>query len=186
MLSSEPSNGMLLFFLGISIGIMSTVLANKREVDKLNGLLKQTENLVQDLHDELEMKEMLSVKELVNEDYQSLQTDNRSSFNQENIESSSEPELLDEFIKYDLEKPIDQRAENPELMSKIEAELEAELERLELTLKAESLERISDFVEVRSHLTIVELNWVGNILFKFGTLWPFSSDIKYGYFFMDG
>ncbi|KAM7484433.1 hypothetical protein LguiA_000442 [Lonicera macranthoides] len=33
-------------------------------------------------------------------------------------------------------------------MSKIEEELEAELERLELTLRAESLERISDFVEL--------------------------------------
>lgn len=33
-------------------------------------------------------------------------------------------------------------------MSKIEAELEAELERLELNMKASTLESISDFVEV--------------------------------------
>jgi hypothetical protein len=47
----------------VSIGILS----NKKEFDTLKGTLKQMENLVQDLQDELEMKEGLTVKELLNE-----------------------------------------------------------------------------------------------------------------------
>lgn len=43
---------MLLFFIGITIGIMYTIIAHKREVDKLNELLKQTQKLVEDLHEE--------------------------------------------------------------------------------------------------------------------------------------
>ncbi|KAK9278863.1 hypothetical protein L1049_028442 [Liquidambar formosana] len=43
------TDGTLLFYLGFSIGIISSVMANKREVDKLKEVLKQTENLVQDL-----------------------------------------------------------------------------------------------------------------------------------------
>ena len=40
----------------------------------MNDLLKQTENLVQDLQDELEMKDSLTVKELAIEDYGSQDT----------------------------------------------------------------------------------------------------------------
>lgn len=54
---------LLLFSTGVSIGILS----NKKEFDTLKGTLKQMENLVQDLQDELEMKEGLTVKELLNE-----------------------------------------------------------------------------------------------------------------------
>jgi len=51
----------------VSIGILSSSLLNKKEFDTLKGTLKQMENLVQDLQDELEMKEGLTVKELPNE-----------------------------------------------------------------------------------------------------------------------
>ncbi|CBI27291.3 unnamed protein product, partial [Vitis vinifera] len=109
--SQGSPNGMFLFFLGITIGVMATLVASKREVDKLNEQLKQTENLVEDLHEELEMKDFLTVKDLTNEE------------------------------------PDNQNTENSELISKIEAELEAELERLEQNMKASSsLERLSDFV----------------------------------------
>ncbi|KAA8532898.1 hypothetical protein F0562_032985 [Nyssa sinensis] len=121
--SQGSPSGMLLFFIGIT-----------------------TENLAQDLHEELEMKGMLTVKELANEDNQSQKTID-CSFNREPIASSSKQEP-DESTKYDSKEPDDHKAENPELMSKIEAELEAELERLELNMKASSLERISDFVEL--------------------------------------
>jgi len=57
---------LLLFSIGVSIGILSS-LSNKKEFDTLKGTLKQMENLVQDLQDELEMKEGLTVKELPNE-----------------------------------------------------------------------------------------------------------------------
>ena len=57
---------LILFSIGVSIGILSS-LSNKKEFDTLKGTLKQMENLVQDLQDELEMKEGLTVKELPNE-----------------------------------------------------------------------------------------------------------------------
>lgn len=58
---------MLIFSTGISIGIVSSSLSNKKGLDTLKGTLKQMENLVQDLQDELDMKEGLTVKELPNE-----------------------------------------------------------------------------------------------------------------------
>uniref|UniRef100_K3Z4J6 Uncharacterized protein n=1 Tax=Setaria italica TaxID=4555 RepID=K3Z4J6_SETIT len=103
---------LLLFSTGLSIGILSSSLSNKKEFDTLKGTLKQMENLVQDLQDELEMKEGLTVKELPNE-------------------SSGEHDV------------------DPEPMSKIEAELEAELARLELNITSKRLEEeTSDFNEV--------------------------------------
>ena len=36
---------LLLFLLGINIGIMSTIVANKTKLDKLNDVLKQAKNL---------------------------------------------------------------------------------------------------------------------------------------------
>jgi hypothetical protein len=45
----------------VSIGILLSSLSNKKEFDSLKGTLKQMENLVQDLQDELEMKEGLTV-----------------------------------------------------------------------------------------------------------------------------
>ncbi|KAA8542548.1 hypothetical protein F0562_023700 [Nyssa sinensis] len=143
------SHGVLLFCLGISVGIISSVLANKRELEKLNELLKQTENLVQDLQDELEMKDSLTVKELTNEDYQS--QDTRDCFYNSRAPHSCSPEQnLGESTKCDVKELHNQKAqEYSESMSKIEAELEAELERLELNMNSSSLEgKLSDLVEL--------------------------------------
>ncbi|XP_073134976.1 uncharacterized protein [Henckelia pumila] len=98
-IAQGSSDGTLLFYLGLTMGMVSSFLKNKREMEKLDKLLRQKENLVQDLQEELEMKDSLTVKELAVEDYES----------QDNS--------------------CDQMAE--ESLSKIEAELEAELERLE-------------------------------------------------------
>lgn len=85
-------------------------MASQAEVSKVKQELKQTENLVHDLEDELEMKDSLIVKEL------------------------------------DIEKA----AENSESISNIEAELEAELERLEINMNSSNIEiRLSDMIEVR-------------------------------------
>ncbi|KAK2994741.1 hypothetical protein RJ640_007998 [Escallonia rubra] len=155
--SSESSDGMLLFFLGIAMGISATVVARKREVEKLQELLRRTENLVEDLQEELEMKDMVTVKEFANENYQSQGTNHHASYNKE-VDTSSSLQKLDEPINNDVRQPIDQKEENPELMSKIEAELEAELERLELNLQASSLETISDYVELDPdfHVDVVQ------------------------------
>jgi hypothetical protein len=52
---------------GVTLGILSCCLSNKKELEALKGTLKRMENLVQHLQDELEMKEGLTVKELHNE-----------------------------------------------------------------------------------------------------------------------
>ncbi|XP_010483765.1 PREDICTED: uncharacterized protein LOC104762215 [Camelina sativa] len=99
----------MLLQIGISIGIMSSFMANQAEVSKVKQELKQTENLVHDLEDELEMKDSLIVKEI----------------------------------------DIAKAAENSESISNIEAELEAELERLEINMNSSNTEtRLSDLIEM--------------------------------------
>ncbi|GFY98418.1 hypothetical protein Acr_12g0009590 [Actinidia rufa] len=95
--SQGSSNGMLLFFIGITIGIMKQSIA--RPVTRKQLCLPPN-------------------------GYQR------------------------ECTKHNSKELDDDKVENGELMSKIEAELEAELERLELNMKASTLERISDFVEL--------------------------------------
>ncbi|MCL7044382.1 hypothetical protein MKW94_018882 [Papaver nudicaule] len=135
--SPGSANGMFLFCLGITVGVMSTLVANKREVDKLHGLLKQTENLVHDLQEELEMKDSLTVKELPNDD-ESQETNEHSFHNVGLTSFSSELSSLNYGDKRSDTQKLELE-ENSEMM-KIEAELEAELERLELNMQASSLE----------------------------------------------
>ncbi|KAF4385033.1 uncharacterized protein LOC115710274 isoform X1 [Cannabis sativa] len=142
-------DGTVLFCLGISIGIISSFITNKSEVDKLKELLNQTENLVQDLHDELEMKDSLTVKELANENYESQDTYEYSIseraqntlFSEQNIDGPIEDDARDSYLQ--------KAEESSESMSKIEAELEAELERLGLNINASTQQRrLSDVVEL--------------------------------------
>uniref|UniRef100_A0ACD5Y6Q6 Uncharacterized protein n=1 Tax=Avena sativa TaxID=4498 RepID=A0ACD5Y6Q6_AVESA len=102
---------LLMFSSGVGIGIISSSQSSKRDVDSLKGTLKRMENLVQDLQDELEMKEGLTVQELPNE-------------------MSGEQD--DDNIKANTADSVP--------MSKIEAELEAELARLELNITSAHLE----------------------------------------------
>ncbi|CAL1411776.1 unnamed protein product [Linum trigynum] len=121
------------FFLGISIGVISSLVANKREVEKLKDSLKLTQNLVQDLQEELEMKDLVTVKELAaNENYKSQATS-------ENFSDKSDPKLLFHAQNENTELN-NENAKAPEYMSKIEAELEAELEMLGLNMNASSIE----------------------------------------------
>ncbi|XP_065878936.1 uncharacterized protein [Euphorbia lathyris] len=123
-----------LFCLGISVGIISSLLSSGRERDKLKDLLKQTENLVQDLQEELEMKDSLTVKELADE----------------NSESQDTSEERNALANYDgKESQCEKAVETSGDMSKIEAELEAELERLGLSINTSGQEgRLSDRVEL--------------------------------------
>lgn len=101
------------------MGTISSFLKNKREMEKLDKLLKHKENLVQDLQEELEMKDSLTVKELAVEDYES--------------QGNSCDKMAEE-----------------ESLSKIEAELEAELERLESNMNSTRFEaKLSNATEVR-------------------------------------
>lgn len=114
----------------------------------MNDLLEQAENLVQDLQDELEMKDALTVKELPIEDYESQDTCYRSDKSASN--SFCSQQNWDGSRKYCGKELLDQKAEeDTESVSKIEAELQAELERLELNMNSLSLERrLSSLVEV--------------------------------------
>lgn len=119
--------GQFIFCLGISIGIMYAIIAQNLEVGNLKESLKQSENLVQDLQEELEMKDSLTVKELV-------------------IDDSSQDAQVDTNVltKYADEDSVCMK--EVESMSKIEAELEAELERLELSMSGTAL--LSDAIEL--------------------------------------
>lgn len=130
--------------------MITSIMANKREIDKLRELLKQNENLVQDLQEELEMKDSMTVKELQNENYGSLDTLDHSSYDKELNEFSPEKHV-DNSPRIDSKESYHQKVEQSlESMSKIEAELEAELERLGLDMNASSLEgKLSELVEVR-------------------------------------
>nr|BAK00509.1 predicted protein [Hordeum vulgare subsp. vulgare] len=132
---SKPSKSagllerMLMFSSGVGIGIISSSLSSKKDLDSLKGTLKRMENLVQDLQDELEMKEGLTVEELPNE-------------------TSGEQD--DSNIK----------AHTPDSMSmsKIEAELEAELARLELNITSNHLE------EEPFDLSEIDQEFIGDIV----------------------
>ncbi|KAJ6795433.1 Uncharacterized protein M6B38_226700 [Iris pallida] len=149
-LQDSPDRILLLCF-GINIGVISTFLSNRREVERLNDLLKHNENLVQDLQEELEMKESLTVNELPNE---ACEKELKGSYTNM-VHSLDSLKIHDPPPSF----PSQERDGNDCLclpksrgnmeLSKIEAELEAELERLELDMNATSLEgRISAFSEM--------------------------------------
>ncbi|XP_031490015.1 uncharacterized protein LOC116257424 [Nymphaea colorata] len=131
--SQGSIDAVLLFCFGIGVGVMSTILSSKREVNKLNELLKQTENLVQDLQEELEMKDSLTVKELASEPCISPERTSRKCSIKKATKSSTskEPDECCDHIEDEIDMP---KTADSESMSKIEAELEAELERLELNM----------------------------------------------------
>ncbi|XP_061354963.1 uncharacterized protein LOC133299503 isoform X2 [Gastrolobium bilobum] len=138
-----------IFSLGMSFGMITSIMENKREIDKLRKSLKQTENLVQDLQEELEMKDSMTVKELHNENYSSQDTCDHSFYDKE-LNGFSPEKHIDNSPRIDCKESYDPKEEqSSESMSKIEAELEAELERLGLDMKASSLERkVSNLVEL--------------------------------------
>ncbi|KAM0020009.1 putative protein POLAR [Helianthus debilis subsp. tardiflorus] len=53
----DTGDDMVPLFLGVTIGILSTIVSNQREIEHLNELLEQAENMVKDLHSKLEMKD---------------------------------------------------------------------------------------------------------------------------------
>jgi hypothetical protein len=149
LFSSGSHDGTVLFCLGVSIGIISSLMANGREVNQLKEDLKHTQNLVQDLQEELEMKDSLTVKQLTNENNESQDTcDNSFQYR------ASNPHLLIQNVNDSMNNIgavsyNENTEQSPESMSKIEAELEAELERLGLNMNPSGPpRRLSELVEV--------------------------------------
>ncbi|KAL4574331.1 hypothetical protein LXL04_021160 [Taraxacum kok-saghyz] len=116
----DKGSDMVSLFIGITIGILSTTVTTQHEIEHLNDLLEQAENMVRDLHDKLEKKDGFTLKK-------------------HGTESDG--------TAIDSPNP---KAEKFELTSDIEAELEAELERLEENMKGCSLQRLSNVVEIDS------------------------------------
>ncbi|MQL98798.1 hypothetical protein Taro_031518 [Colocasia esculenta] len=148
----------LFFCLGLNVGVMSNFQSNNRVVEKLSDLLKHSENLVQDLQEELEMKNSLVVEELVNQVSQD--DEHHDIFHDNDDKVYSPPDCDSKFPSPEkqrntLKPPSFSRADvEKEPLSTIEAELEAELERLELNMNAFSLEgRISALAELDPRLT---------------------------------
>ncbi|GFP79006.1 hypothetical protein PHJA_000044100 [Phtheirospermum japonicum] len=116
------------------MGIAYSSLRHKLEIEKLTKSLKQSEDLVEDLHEELEMKDASTVKELAIEDY-------------------------DLYFNYDamkvlsLEQKVDtspRHCNDEESFKKIEAELEAELDMLESNFNSSRLDgKLSYVAEVK-------------------------------------
>lgn len=131
---------MLRFFLGFTVGIISCIIATKREVDKLNELLKQSQNLVQDLNEELEMKDSLTLKELPSGDLEFQGPSENCILN--GMSTTFCPERkVDNFMDCGGKEPDNFKAHYPETRSQIEAELETELELLELNIRNSSFQR---------------------------------------------
>ncbi|KAH6798703.1 hypothetical protein C2S51_035187 [Perilla frutescens var. frutescens] len=137
---------MLLFITGMTVGIFTATTSWKNEVDKLNRQLMQMQNLVQDLHEELDMKEMMMVKELDMEGV--LSPGEEEDLSTEEPVSSPSLVKAGKLSNTDGMKANDKKAENLELLSRIEAELQAELEMLEQNMKESELKRISNVVEL--------------------------------------
>ncbi|KAL1531688.1 hypothetical protein AAHA92_31801 [Salvia divinorum] len=134
---SDPDNAQgtsskaLLFNFGLTLGVASSFMANKHEVEKMKSLLKQNENLVQDLQEELEMKDCLTVKELA--------ADNNESTNVNNDYCTDDTVLPLSLKEKSDEKSCHEKPEEQSLYA-IEAELEVELQRLESSMNSSSLE----------------------------------------------
>lgn len=122
-------------------------MAHKGEIEKLNTLLRQTENLVQDLQEELEMKDLLTMKELSVENHESQDIHN-DYYYKEAVNALSPEQKVDNSTEYCREEYGDQNVKEISL-SNIESELEAELKRLELNMSSSKLEKkISKLAEV--------------------------------------
>ncbi|XP_019153408.1 PREDICTED: uncharacterized protein LOC109149848 isoform X2 [Ipomoea nil] len=146
--SKGSSDEAFLLSLGASVGFFISFLLYKKERDELNNILKQKDNLVQDLQDELEMKDSLTVKELATEDYESEYTRIDVSTN-EALYSLAPQQNLNDSSEYCVEEYHSPHTEEEESRSQIEAELEAELERLEQSMTSTKLAgKLTELVEL--------------------------------------
>lgn len=132
---------------------MTSVVANKREVDLLNERLRQAQNLVQDLHEELEMKDLLTVKK-IDTDGPRIPEDGAHPFLNGTTTTSSPVYEMHNSSKSLTREPNDGAAEKSDAMRENKAQLEAELERLELNMKLTSVKNTSDFVEASLNLQL--------------------------------
>ncbi|KAG6520771.1 hypothetical protein ZIOFF_017831 [Zingiber officinale] len=116
------------FSVGVSFGIISAILSNEKEIDNLKDKLKSSENLVQDLQEELEMKDTVIVKELAHE----------ACGHEKPSDVNSELELAVKGKNNQIHSPAEASR------SEIEAELEIELEKLEISMKSGKMSELDE------------------------------------------
>jgi len=125
--------------------MMYSIIVQKLEMENLKESLKQSENLVQDLQEELDMKDSLTVKELVIDD--SSQDAHDTSLIDKELSMLSSEGDANMLMRCANDESVSPK--EVESMSKIEAELEAELERLELSMNGTTMRgKLSGAIEV--------------------------------------
>ncbi|KAL6584132.1 hypothetical protein OROMI_003421 [Orobanche minor] len=148
----SSSDGALLLYLGLTMGITYSSLQHKLELEKLRSSLKQTEDLVQNLQEELEMNDASTVKEIAVEDYESLDVHNDSYFD-DTMQALSPEQKLDSSSRHCYNDEYYDSNSEGESLRKMEAELEAELDRLASNINTSRLEeKPSNVTEINSDL----------------------------------
>lgn len=131
----DTSAGCLLFSFGIGVGIMFAIMSSRKEIERLKYLLRQTEELVEDLEEELKMHDSLTVKDLTGEAHNAVETWRDPFAEGHGTRHTSSDKLPEAGCEIGERTPIEEPEKRMENMTRVEAELEAELERLELNLK---------------------------------------------------
>ncbi|KAH9318441.1 hypothetical protein KI387_020210, partial [Taxus chinensis] len=143
------SEGYLLICFGVGIGIMSTIMSSMRETERLSILLRQREELVEDLEEELEMRASWTVKDLTDEAHNFLETSRYPLGKEQGKSDASLDGLSKETREVDERTSVRDPVKNMENMTSVEAELEAELEKLELNSHASKHRRkFSGIIEI--------------------------------------
>ncbi|XP_057844878.2 uncharacterized protein LOC131054387 isoform X2 [Cryptomeria japonica] len=119
---------------GVGIGIMSTIMSSRREMERLTCLLRQKEELIDDLEEELEMRGSWTVKDVTDEARNCLETWQHPLGKKQEQGASSFNALSNEVCEVDERTSGKNSVKIKKNMTGVEAELEAELEKLEFNL----------------------------------------------------
>lgn len=134
----------LSFNLGLGIGLTFLIAANKNEFSKMTELRMQMENLLKEVKEEMQKKDVISEHSGSNDnlahsttDFSEVGSTNHYPANQNcaSFHHVVETEIMDQCSK----SFTPTREERVVEMDQLEAELEAELERLQLSLDTEDL-----------------------------------------------
>eukprot|EP00252_Welwitschia_mirabilis_P008465 TRINITY_DN2032_c0_g1_i1.p1 TRINITY_DN2032_c0_g1~~TRINITY_DN2032_c0_g1_i1.p1 ORF type:complete len:570 (-),score=131.27 TRINITY_DN2032_c0_g1_i1:1274-2983(-) len=125
--NEATSIGSLFFSFGVGVGIMHAIFSTKKETERLNTLLRQSEDLVEDLEEEIKMRDSLVVDDITAVSRNALGVQHGPINCQRPTESSKSVNDTGMSITY-------RDSAKEEDMANVEAELAAELELLELNL----------------------------------------------------
>lgn len=159
------SQDAMLFNFGVGVGIMFTIMSNKHEVKMLNELLREAECLIKDLECELEGRytsrpECDPTKKSMEDSVEQRQLVLSSTIKKVRSAARSLNSMRLSLTE-ELEPALGMEHMQPDDMAKLEAELEAELERMELNLDDG---RISKHHRQYSGASEFDADIVGNVV----------------------